>query len=225
MILKRMLAGPVILADETHIGIKGKRNYVWVFTSLHEVVYIHSETREGDTVQKILSGFKGVLASDFYAPYDSIDCPQQKCLLHLTRDLNDELLAHPYDEELRELVKGFANLLRPMVETVDRYGLKKHFLRKHIIAVERFFRLLGKSTFTSESALKCKARFEKNREKLFTFLEYDGVPWNNNNAEHAIKAFARLRRVIEGISTQKGIKEYLVLLSVCQTCKYQGQNS
>ena len=29
--------------------------------------------------------------------------------------------------------------------------------------------------------------------RLFTFLAYDGIPWNNNNAEHAIKAFARLR--------------------------------
>jgi hypothetical protein len=38
---------------------------------------------------------------------------------------------------------------------------------------------------------KYKQRFEKNRDKLFTFLRYDGVPWNNNNAEHAIKAFAR----------------------------------
>jgi len=34
-----------------------------------------------------------------------------------------------------------------------------------------------------------------------TFLSHDGVPWNNNNAEHAIKAFARLRRAIEGLST------------------------
>jgi Transposase IS66 family len=63
---------------------------------------------------------------------------------------------------------------------------------------------------------------EKDRAKLFTFLSYDGVPWNNNNAEHAIKAFARLRRAIEGLSTLKGIEEYLILLSVCQTCKYSG---
>src|SRR5438094_10426124 len=74
----------------------------------------------------------------------------------------------------------------------------------------------------SEDALKCNERFEKNREKLFTFLNHDGVPWNNNNAEHAIKAFARLRRAIEGLSTPKGIEEYLILLSVCQTCKYSG---
>jgi hypothetical protein len=63
---------------------------------------------------------------------------------------------------------------------------------------------------------------DKDRENLFTFLIQDGVPWNNNNAEHAIKAFARLRRMIEGLSTPKGIEEYLILLSVCQTCKYSG---
>jgi hypothetical protein len=51
-------------------------------------------------------------------------------------------------------------------------------------------------------------------DKLFTFLDYDGVPWNNNNAEHAIKAFARLRRTIGGTSTAKGIEEYLMLLSI-----------
>lgn len=72
------------------------------------------------------------------------------------------------------------------------------------------------------TAVKCKERFEKNRDKLFTFLKYDGVPWNNNNAEHAIKAFARLRDVIAGSSTEKGIDEYLTLLSICQTCKYSG---
>jgi hypothetical protein len=45
----------------------------------------------------------------------------------------------------------------------------------------------------TEAALALKKRIEKNRNKLFTFLNYDGVPWNNNNAEHAVQAFARLR--------------------------------
>jgi hypothetical protein len=53
-------------------------------------------------------------------------------------------------------------------------------------------------------------------------LTYDGIPWNNNNAEHAIKAFARLRRLIEGMTSQKGIEADLILLSVCQTCKSSG---
>ena len=50
------------------------------------------------------------------------------------------------------------------------------------------------------------------------------MPWNNNNAEHAIKAFAMLRHVIEGTTTEKGLREYLVLLSVCETCKYKNVN-
>ena len=69
--------------------------------------------------------------------------------------------------------------------------------------------------------LRVKER-KKNPDKLFTFLKYDGIPWNNNNAEHAIKAFAALRDVISGSSTAKGVDEYLTLLSICQTCMYQG---
>jgi hypothetical protein len=62
----------------------------------------------------------------------------------------------------------------------------------------------------------------KNRGTLFTFLNHDGVPWYNNNAEHAIKAFARLRDVIAGSSSRKGVDEYLTLLSLAETCEYRG---
>jgi len=216
------LKGKLVQADETSIIIKGKRVYVWVFTTLREVVYFYTETREASFLQQILTGFGGVLLSDFYAAYDSIPCPQQKCLLHLIRDLNDAALENPFDERLKGVIVGFAALLKCIVDTIDRRGLKRHFLKRHRGDVERFYRNMAKDESDSESARKCKERLLKNREKLFTFLEHDGVPWNNNNAEHAIKAFARLRRCIEGLTTSKGIEEYLVLLSVCQTCKYTG---
>jgi hypothetical protein len=167
-------------------------------------------------------GFKGVLVSDFYTAYDTIGCPQQRCLIHLMRDLNDEVLSNPFDAELKHLVTLFAGLLRSVVETVDRHGLRRHFLRRHLASVDGFYREVGRTECRSEAAAKCKERFERNRDKLFTFLSYDGVPWHNNNAEHAIKAFARLRDVIGGSSTEKGLEEYLTLLSVCQTCKYMG---
>ena len=140
------------------------------------------------------------------------------------RDLNDETLKHPFDEEFRQLANEFADLVRPMVETVDRYGLKKHFLNKHLKAVDRFYASLENTDYRSELVKKYTKRFIKNRDKLFTFLRHDGVPWNNNNAEHAIKAFAILRNVISGPSTKRGTEDYLVLLSVCRTCEYQGIN-
>ena len=195
---------------------------MWVFTNLEEVAYYYTKTREGDFLQELLQEFRGVLVSDFYTAYDSINCPQQKCLIHFLRDLNDDLLKQPFNEELKELVRDFAMLLKPMIETIDRFGLKAHFLRKHKVFVERFYKELSKRDYQSEIAIYYKKRFEKNRNKLFTFLDYDNVPWNNNNAEHAIKAFAALRKGIGGTSTEKGIREYLTLLSICETCKYKG---
>jgi predicted RecB family nuclease len=221
-ILDSIVSGSLVHADETRANIKGTTGFVWVLTNMRDVIFVLADTREGEVIQQLLSGFKGVLVSDFYTAYDSLGCPQQRCLIHLMRDLNDEVLGSPFDEELKKVVTSFANLLKPMIETVDRHGLKKHFLQKHLNAVDCFYRVLDESDCQSEPALKCKERFERNRNKLFTFLNYDGVPWNNNNAEHAIKAFAKLRDVIAGSSTEKGIEEYLALLSACQTGKYSG---
>ena len=221
ILLRRIIAGTLVHADETPIVTQGRRAYVWVFCNFEEVVYLYSENREAGTMQAVLKDFKGVLVSDFYSAYDSLDCPQQKCLIHLMRDLNDDMLKNPYDDELRQIVQQFSELLKPIVETVDRRGLKKHFLKKHLSDVKRFYKWLVTRQWQSEVAAKCTQRFEKNRNKLFTFLSYDGVPWNNNNAEHAMKAFAALRDVIEGTATPSGIEEYLVLLSISETCRYK----
>ena len=76
----------------------------------------------------------------------------------------------------------------------------------------------------SETAQNYQKRFKKNEKKLFTFLDYDEVPWNNNNAEHAIKVFAKYREHNNNVITENSLKEYLVLLTVCQTCEYSNIN-
>jgi hypothetical protein len=65
-------------------------------------------------------------------------------------------------------------------------------------------------------------RLLKCRERLFTFISYDGVPWNNTNAENVIKRFAAYREGTAGSLREKGLRDYLVLLSICQTCRYRG---
>lgn len=128
-----MVTGNVIHADETRIRLHAKTAYVWVLTTFREVVYFYSETREGSLVHSNLDGFRGVLVSDFYAAYDSIPCAQQKCILHLMRDLNDAVLDNPFDEGIKEIATVFGELLRESVKTIDRRGLKSRFLRKHFV--------------------------------------------------------------------------------------------
>ena len=69
-----------------------------------------------------------------------------------------------------------------------------------------------------------KKRLIKYREKLFLFLKFDGIPWNNNNAEHAIKPFAKWRKKVSKSLTPQNIENHLILLSILETCKYQGIN-
>jgi hypothetical protein len=176
-------------------------------------------------IQELLRDFKGVLVSDFYAVYDGINCPQQKCLIHLMRDLNDDLLKYPFNEELKDIVQAFALLLKSIIETIDQFGLKTQFLQTHTSSVEHFFARLASGVYKTDIARHYQERFEKNRNTLFTFLNYDDVPWNNNNAEHTIKVFAKLRRIIERETEEKGIHDYLILLSICETCRYKGVNS
>ncbi len=221
-LLRKILSGNLLHVDETEVKLKAGKGYVWVFTSLEEVVYMYRPTREGDFLKELLKDFRGVLVSDFYAAYDALDCPQQKCLIHLMRDMNQELLAHPYDDELKSVTGPFGTLLRTIVATVDEHGLKWRRLKKHERDVEGYFDLLAARSFCSEAAEALRGRLLKYRDKLFTFIAYDGVPWNNNNAENAIKRFAYYREDTAGTMKEAGLSDYLLLLSICHTCRYKG---
>ncbi len=149
--------------------VAGKGAYVWVFTSLEDVAFVYSAGREASTPQNVLQKFGGVLVSDFYAAYDSIACAQQKCLIHLMRDINDDLFKQPFNDEMKEIGRLFAELLQPMIESVDRFGLKTRFLRKHRRDVDRFYQTLSRQEYQTEVAVGYARRFE-NRDRLFTFL-------------------------------------------------------
>lgn len=223
-ICRRIACGELVHADETQVRIGSQIHYVWVFTNHTEVAYVSAPTREARIVRDFLRDFKGVLVSDFYGGYESLECVQQKCLIHLLRDVNEDVLKNPFNDEMRQVAVDFSNLLKPIIDTIDQRGLRSRYLRKHKREVDRFYRLLSKRDYHTEVAQGWYRRFDKNRSKLFTFLDYDGVPWNNNNAEHAVKAFARLRGVIGSSSTAKGIEEYLVLLSISETCKFKDED-
>jgi hypothetical protein len=220
-ILEQIASGPLVHADETKGVVYGGGHYVWIFANLTSVAYIYSASRDASILDDILSGFTGVLVSDFYGGYDAVPCRQQKCLIHLMRDINEDVLKHPFNEELTFVAHRFGALLREIVETIDRYGLTAHHLRKHKPPAEQFLNDVAARQCATEAGAALKKRIIKNKDKLFTFLDYDNVPWNNNNAEHAVRAFTRLRNVMI-TSTPKGTSEYCVLLTVQQTLRYRG---
>jgi hypothetical protein len=72
-------------------------------------------------------------------------------------------------------------------------------------------------------ALKYQKRFLRYRESLFTFLKEDNIPWNNNAGERAIRHLA-VQRKISGTFFESLAPQYLLLLGIMQTCRFQGKS-
>lgn len=212
---------PCIHMDETSFKLSKDKGYVWAFTTTHSVYYHFTYNRETDFLNEWLKGYQGVIITDSFPGYDTLQLKRQKCLVHLIRDLNDDLHKNPFDEEYKMLVNEFGSLLKRIIETVDRYGLQRKYLEKHTKDTTKFVHQFIEVEYKSELVIKCVKRLKKNWSEYWTFLHYDNVPWNNNNAEVAMKAVAIHRRGTNGQMNENGIRQYLEMLSISQTCRYR----
>ncbi len=183
-----------------------------------------TETREASIVHKFLTDYKGVLISDFYGGYDAVPCRQQKCLVHLIGDLNDDLWSNPYNQVYEAFVSEVKNLLVPIFEAEEKYGLKRRHLSKFSKSVVRFYRKnIDNAHSNCELVAKYQKRFQRYRDSLFTFLELDGIPWHNNTAENALRHLA-VQRKISGTFFKTVAPHYLLLLGIAQTCRFQDKS-
>ena len=223
-LVRQILSSRFIHVDETKISIHGTTYYVWVLTDGSHVVFRLTDTRETTLIQQIIDGYSGVLVSDFYGGYDAVPCRQQKCLVHLIRDLNDDLWKHSFHKEYERFVVSVRDLLVPIFDDVGKYGLKTRHLQKHAKEVDCFYnRTIEGEISDSEVVLKYQKRFLRYRESLFRFLFEDGIPWNNNTGERAIRHLA-IQRKISGSFYEPVTLQYLLLLGIAQTCRFQGKS-
>ncbi len=223
-IIRHLLESPFLHADETPITIKGASQYVWTFTTDKYVVFKLSKTREATIAHEFLKDYHGILVTDFYSGYDTIACRQQKCWVHLIRDLNDDLWLYPFDSQYETFVSEVRNLIIPMMEAVQKYGLKKRHLQKFMQHVSTFYAgIITGKRYTSELVVKYQKRFVRYRESLFTFLQHDGIPWHNNTAERALRHIAKQQQISMNFH-EAATHEYLRLLGIKQTCRFQNKS-
>ena len=219
--IERLLTSPFIHADETQLNIQGSNYYVWVFTDGKRVIFKMTESRESTFAHEFLANYQGVLISDFYPGYDSVNCRQQKCWVHLIRDINECLWKSPFNEEFESFVVAVRKLIGPIFDAVDKYGLKKRNLRKFKKNIEVFYaQYIVDIDYKFEYTVKFQKRFDKYKDSLFTFMDNDSIPWNNNAAERASRHLA-VQRKISGSLYKNFAPQYLVLLGIAQTCRFQ----
>ena len=203
-ILGQIVKGSLVHADETKGVVTGEGHYMWVFTKDDSCIRIFRITG-GENPGRCAGRVQRCTRSDFYAAYDSVPCAQQKCLIHLMRDINEDMYKNPFDDELKEIARRFGALLREIVETIDTHGLKDAKFGQAQEIGHRIHRARRRHEMRNRGRACAQKENRKEQAQTVHIPHYDGIPWNNNNAEHAVRAFTRLRNVIN-TSTPKGTR-------------------
>lgn len=209
-------------ADETGWRVSGQTHWLWCFVGTETVYYMIDRSRGSPALRKFFTRyFDGTLITDFWAPYDAIDCAdQQKCWPHLLRDVAAVDEKSSNDPEwasfCRRLVSVYraAKKLHSQRSTMDKddYELKSLRLEGRLIN-------LGTETWTHPDAKRLAKRMKKYHSQLLTFLRYDDVASDNNAGERAIRPAVMIRKNSYANQSDRGALTQSVLMTVFRTLK------
>lgn len=218
-------AAGVVHADETGWRINGQNGYLWTLTNDTHTLYHVNRSRSGKVIADLLGeGFGGTLVSDFYAVYDQFDCPQQKCLTHLLRELRDTVGKNPKLAD-HEFFRRCKSLTQEMLRLKQRQTiLSKSAYARQVTSVETRLRNLGRKEWNQADADRLAGRLRKYRDKLTTFLHQPQVDGTNNAAERALRPAVVMRKITGGSRSESGAQAWAILASVMRTAEQQGHD-
>jgi Transposase IS66 family/zinc-finger binding domain of transposase IS66 len=194
-LLDLLRQSPVVQGDETGWRINGQTAWAWCFRDPRLALFLIDRHRSRDVLTRALGAtFAGTLVSDFYAAYNGLDCPKQRCLVHLLRELAKLREELPW-QSARAFIQPLIDLFRDAIQLgKDRDKLSRPaFGRAHQRILDRFDDLLLTSHTRHPECLRIWRRLFKHCDELFTFLDDPRVPADNNGSERDIRSLAAAR--------------------------------
>lgn len=238
----------VLQADETTCQVtkdgraSGTKSYMFVYRTSELnaekpiVLYQYAKVRSKSNVQKFLEGFSGILVSDAFSGYKSLDKTDAHfraafCWAHARRDYSDALKALKGDakEQAHETVAYRALALIGKIYQADEAlkGLppeERRIRRQKEVKplVEAYFAWVGKQdpvTILSEKTRE-GLQYSLNQEQyLKVFLDDGRVPIDNSATERAIRPFTIGRANWHIIDSVYGAQASAVVYSLVETAK------
>jgi transposase len=221
---------PVLNVDETGWRTNGDKRYLWAFVTARYVVYTVAATRGSEVLIRLLGAvFRGILCSDRFSAYLKYHSGQaQFCWDHLKRTLLGivEFTKNSGVERFcRDALAEHAKLFRLWHKFRGGQIDRRQLLLRSIPIQKRIF-ALAERHLDSPNREVCNlatALFEHN-QRLFTFLEHEGVEPTNNSAERALRTGVQWRKICFGNRSANGEIATARLLTVAETCDQQRLN-
>ena len=230
---RALAAATQVHVDETPWWEAGKRLWLWTAATAHVAFYRIDWERSRDAFDRLLARareavgeeFAFILGSDRYSAYGHWPGRRhQHCLAHVRRDLEGAAArgglgganAAWAQEALSEV---FAAWRRFRCGELDRAAL-----RETVAPVQTSFRAaleLGVS-FGSDKQRGLFRTLLKEWERLWVFLEQEGVEPTNNRAERALRGGVIWRKTSFGSQSERGRRYVERMLTVVGTARLRG---
>lgn len=226
----------VLNVDETGWRTNGEKRWIWALVAQQFVFYVVDSTRGAEVLVSLLGAvFRGILCSDRWVVYLTYHSGRmQLCWAHLKRNILGiaEYARSPSARQFcRDALAILARLFRLWYrfrgDLHDRRGNPKPIDRRQLI--DKSIPLQKKLFALAEAHLDDADREVRNLatalfvhfERLFTFLEEEGVEPTNNVAERILRTAVQWRKISFGNRSRNGEIATARLLTVAQTCKRQ----
>lgn len=221
---------PVLNVDETGWRTNGFKRYLWVFVAARYVVYMVAATRGSEVLISMLGAvFRGILCSDRFSAYLKYHQGRaQFCWAHLKRNLLGVVeftKSSAVERFCRDALAEHAKLFRLWHKfrggRIDRRQLEL----RSIPIQQRLFGLAERHLDSSHREVRnlATALFQ-HIDRLFVFVEQEGVEPTNNSAERALRTGVQWRKISFGNRSANGELATARLLTVAQTCELQRLN-
>jgi len=216
-------AGGVVCADETGWRVSGILHWLWCFTTSTATYYMIDRSRGEPALKKFFTeALAGILITDFWGPYEHVIAAfKQKCLVHLLRELKKVDLRNrspgwrAFRKKLKRLIRDALRLPKRDGLSPEEYASRRARLdsrRDEIIA----------TPWKDADAKRLVKRLIKYRDELFTFLDHEGVPADNNHGERQIRPAVIIRKNSLCNRSEKGANMQAVMMSIYRTLKLRG---
>lgn len=219
---------PHVHVDETPWAVKGIKEWLWVVANKLFCLFHAADTRSRAELETILGQrFEGAISSDDLSVYKGYPvAAQQKCLAHLRRHVQKLIkfgrgVQVNIGEVLLQLIDEAFSQYRLFLETADTNSYQvwgESFKLRVQQAVEQFLPLAG------YEAGKILRSLRNKQQQWWYFLDHPQVPPDNNLAERALRLAVTKRKVSGGSRSMERFSETATLLSVAQTCRFQGRS-
>jgi len=214
---------PAVNVDETGWRVHGRNHWLWAFVTPRHTLYRIAPSRAGRIAAAELGqDFGGVVVADFFGAYNKLSGQQQKCTVHLLRELR-ECAKSNKSAQFAAFRKKLKRVIADAMRLVAREDFDPSALEHRIWRLHDRLAAMGEAPYTDPDCRRLAKRLRRHQANLLTFLFHPGVVTpDNNRAERAIRPAVVLRKISGGSRTQNGADASAHLLSLAQTCR---QNS